>query len=89
MYKRQLGENGAFLVNNETEKYFPPYNVEKVKASVAAGDAFTGILGASLSSGIILEEAIKIAVIGSALSTTKYGAQESMPYYSEIEEIIG
>ena len=84
-----LGENGAFLVNNETEKYFPPYNVEKVKASVAAGDAFTGILGASLSSGIILEEAIKIAVIGSALSTTKYGAQESMPYYSEIEEIIG
>ena len=23
-----LGENGAFLVNNETEKYFPPYNVE-------------------------------------------------------------
>ena len=83
-----LGENGAFLVNNETEKYFPPYPVREVKASVGAGDAFTGILGASLSSGMILDEAIKIAIVGSALSTTKDGAQESMPYYSEIEEII-
>ena len=83
-----LGENGAFLVNNETEKYYPPQSVREVKASVGAGDAFTGILGASLSSGMILDEAIKIAIVGSALSTTKDGAQESMPYYSEIEEII-
>lgn len=83
-----LGENGAFLVNNETEKYYPPHSVREVKASVGAGDAFTGILGASLSSGMILDEAIKIAIVGSALSTTKDGAQESMPYYSEIEEII-
>ena len=83
-----LGENGAFLVNNETEKYYTPHTVREVKASVGAGDAFTGILGASLSSGMILDEAIKIAIVGSALSTTKYGAQESMPYYSEIEEII-
>ena len=83
-----LGENGAFLVNNETEKYYPPHSVREVKASVGAGDAFTGILGASLSSGMILDEAIKIAIVGSALSTTKDGAQESMPYYSEIKEII-
>ncbi len=83
-----LGENGAFLVNNETEKYYTPHTVREVKASVGAGDAFTGILGASLSSGMILDEAIKIAIVGSALSTTKDGAQESMPYYSEIEEII-
>ncbi|MFL2648405.1 MAG: ribokinase [Dehalococcoidia bacterium] len=83
-----LGENGAFLVNNETEKYYTPHSVREVKASVGAGDAFTGILGASLSSGMILDEAIKIAIVGSALSTTKDGAQESMPYYSEIEEII-
>ena len=83
-----LGENGGFLVNNETEKYYPPHSVREVKASVGAGDAFTGILGASLSSGMILDEAIKIAIVGSALSTTKDGAQESMPYYSEIEEII-
>ena len=83
-----LGENGAFLVNNETEKYYTPHTVREVKASVGAGDAFTGILGASLSSGMILDEAIKIAIVGSALSTTKDGAQESMPYYFEIEEII-
>ena len=83
-----LGENGAFLVNNETEKYYPPHSVREVKASVGAGDAFTGILGASLSSGMILDEAIKIAIVGSALSTTKDGAQESMPYYSELEEIL-
>ena len=44
--------------------------------------------GASVVIWDIDEEAIKIAIVGSALSTTKDGAQESMPYYSEIEEII-
>jgi ribokinase len=83
-----LGENGAFLMTQNKEKYFPSHQVDKVEASVGAGDAFTGILGASLSSGIDLEEAIEIAIVGSALSTTKSGAQESMPYYEDILKFL-
>ena len=92
MYKRQgikscvitLGENGAYFINEEKAKHLPPFKIDKVKASVAAGDAFTGILGASISSGLDIFDSLEIAIIGSALSTTKNGAQESMPYYSEI-----
>ena len=79
-----LGENGAYFINEEKAKYLPPFKIDKVKASVAAGDAFTGILGASISSGLDIFDSLEIAIIGSALSTTKNGAQESMPYYSEI-----
>ena len=70
------------------EKYFPPHKINKVEASVGAGDAFTGILGASLSKNIDLEESIQIAVIGSALSTTRSGAQESMPLYDDIKKFL-
>ena len=47
-------------------------------------DAFSGILGASLASGEELNKSIDTAIVGSALSVTKYGAQESMPLYDEI-----
>ncbi len=79
-----LGENGAFFMNENEERYFEPYEVPKVRASVAAGDAFTGILGAFLASGAELFESIENAIIGSAISVTRYGAQESMPFYDEI-----
>ncbi len=79
-----LGENGAFYMGQNEEKYFRPYKINEVKASVAAGDAFTGILGASMAAGEDLNNSIGNAIIGSALSVTKYGAQESMPYYDEI-----
>jgi len=81
-----LGENGAFYMNQNDEKYFKPHKIREVKASVAAGDAFTGIMGASLAAGEELNNAINNAIIGSALSVTKYGAQESMPYFQEILE---
>ncbi|MEC7838354.1 MAG: ribokinase [Chloroflexota bacterium] len=79
-----LGENGAFYMNQNEEKYFNPHKIKEVKASVAAGDAFTGIMGASLAAGEDLNNSIGNAIIGSALSVTKYGAQESMPYFDEI-----
>ena len=71
-------------MNENEERYFEPYKIPKVRASVAAGDAFTGILGAFLASGAELFEAIENAIIGSAISVTRYGAQESMPFYDEI-----
>tara|TARA_B110000438_G_scaffold59359_1_gene59506 strand:- start:4846 stop:5784 length:939 start_codon:yes stop_codon:yes gene_type:complete len=83
-----LGENGAYLMTQNKEKYFPPHKIDKVEASVGAGDAFTGILGASLSINIDLEESIQLAIIGSALSTTKSGAQDSMPLYDDIIKFL-
>ena len=80
-----LGENGAlYKSDDEQEIFYEPHKVDKVRASVAAGDAFTGILGASIASGISLDKSIKYAIVGSAISVTRYGAQESMPEYEEI-----
>ena len=79
-----LGENGAYFKNENFENHFKPHKIQEVKASVAAGDAFSGILGAALASGEELNKSIDTAIVGSALSVTKYGAQESMPLYDEI-----
>jgi|TARA_B110000116_G_scaffold260982_1_gene264664 ribokinase len=83
-----LGKNGAYLMTQNKQKYFPPHKIDKVEASVGAGDAFTGILGAFLSISIDLDESIELAIVGSALSVTKSGAQESMPYYEDIMKIL-
>lgn len=83
-----LGENGAYFKNANFENHFKPHKIQEVKASVAAGDAFSGILGASLASGEELNKSIETAIVGSALSVTKYGAQESMPLYDEIINAI-
>ena len=79
-----LGENGALYKSNDKEIFYEPHKIDKVRASVAAGDAFTGILGASIASGTSVDKSIKYAIVGSAISVTRYGAQESMPEYEEI-----
>ena len=84
-----LGENGALYKSDDNQEiFYEPHKVDKVRASVAAGDAFTGILGASIASGISLDKSIKYAIVGSAISVTRYGAQESMPEFEEIIKVL-
>ena len=83
-----LGENGVYYKDSNNDKYFKPFKVQEIKASVAAGDCFTGILGSCISLSININTSIDMAVVGSALSVTREGAQESMPFYDEIKKIL-
>jgi ribokinase len=74
----KMGERGAFWINEDKAKTFPAYHVEAVD-TVAAGDAFNAGLAVGLSEGLSMNEAIQLGMATAALSTTKYGAQPSMP----------
>jgi ribokinase len=56
--------------------------------STGAGDAFCGALAAALAEGRPLAEAVKRAVAGSALATTRVGAREGMPTAAELEGFL-
>jgi ribokinase len=52
--------------------------------STAAGDAFNGALGCALGRDTPLREAVRCACYVGALSTTRVGAQPSLPTSEEL-----
>lgn len=82
-----LGADGAFWVSKDGTQHFPAFPVRAVD-STAAGDAFNGALAAALAEGKSLEEAISFANAAGALTTTRRGAQESVPDGSEIVTLL-
>jgi ribokinase len=56
--------------------------------TTAAGDCFTGALAASIGSGAKIEEALRFASAAAAISVTRLGAQPSMPYLTEVTELL-
>ena len=82
-----LGGQGALLVRRGEVRHFPPFPVTPVDTT-AAGDAFNGVLAATLFEGLVLEQAIVRANAAGALCVTKRGAQEALPTRQEIEALI-
>lgn len=88
-----LGAGGAFLSDQITGlvKRVPGFEVEAVDTT-AAGDVFNGQLAVALAEGLSLEDAIRLAHAGAALSVQKLGAQSSIPRREEtdyfLEELI-
>lgn len=81
---------------NETEQtgtdrygaeHVPGYPVKAIDTT-AAGDAFAGGLARALVNGASLREAVEFANAVGALSTTRLGAQASMPSLTEVEEFL-
>ncbi len=82
-----LGKKGvAYYSKKESYRVKAP----KVTAidTVGAGDAFNGGLAYALTRGKSIKESIQFANYVGALSTTKSGAQQSMPSYQEILKFI-
>ncbi|HXH14447.1 MAG TPA: ribokinase [Alphaproteobacteria bacterium] len=82
-----LGENGCLLVHRGEMRHFPAFPVTAID-STAAGDAFNGVLAASLLEGLPLEDAIVRATAAGALCVTKRGAQESLPTRQELDAFL-
>jgi ribokinase len=82
-----LGSKGAYI---HTASESQLVDVPKVTAidSTAAGDCFNGALAVALSEGQLLTEAVSFACRAAAISVTRMGAQASMPYREEVDNVV-
>ncbi len=78
-----LGARGSFLATTKYGRHFPTIPVKPIDTT-GAGDAFNGAFAHFLASGEDIERAIHLANITGALSTTRAGAQASMPSLIEV-----
>jgi len=84
----KLGAQGVYFATTDGGDFVTPFQVDAID-SVAAGDAFNGALAVSLAEGATLEQSVRMAAAAGALSVTKSGAQDSMPYRNEVEGLLG
>ena len=82
-----MAGEGVFVASDELRGHMPPFPVDAV-ATVAAGDAFAGVLGRALCEGNDLESAIRLAMAAGALCVSQPGTQSAMPYRDEILETV-
>jgi ribokinase len=78
-----LGEKGIVYYNGTENVYKEGRKVHTVDTT-AAGDTFSGTLAAMIVSGKNMDEAVDIAQLASSISVTRLGAQNAIPYLSEI-----
>lgn len=82
-----LGAEGAVWSTPEGEGHTPAYPVTPID-TVAAGDAFCGVLAASLAGGLAWEAAVRRASAAGALATTIAGAAPSLPAADTIDRLM-
>ena len=79
-----LGAKGALVFDGAHCEIVPAYKIQAVDTT-AAGDVFNGALVVALSEGRTLPEAVRFACKASAISVTRVGAQNSVPYRTEVD----
>lgn len=82
-----LGGRGCCAWSSEGHVVQPAFRVEPVDTT-GAGDTFCGVLAAVLATGGTLGEAMRTASAAAALSTTRRGAQESVPERDEVVRLL-
>ena len=86
-----LGKKGTLLVQSERQQIIPSITVNAIDTT-GAGDAFVAAMlyqiGENLPKEITWEHAQHMVFFANkiaAMSTTKYGALESLPYLNEVK----
>ncbi|MBA3812882.1 MAG: ribokinase [Alphaproteobacteria bacterium] len=80
-----LGKQGAIACSPEGGWEVKAMDIEAVDTT-AAGDAFVGVLAASIEKGLDLPSALRRASVASGLTCLTKGAQTSLPASHHIEE---
>jgi ribokinase len=82
-----LGERGALLLGPDGVSEYPAFPATPVDTT-AAGDAFSGALGASLARGTSLPEALRRGLAAGALAVTVRGASPSLPTAAAVDAFL-
>ena len=83
-----LGSKGSTLYRrNQATIKVPPYKVKAID-TVAAGDCFNGAFAVAIEQGKTVLDSLRFANLASAISVTRYGAQESIPTKEEIMSFV-
>ncbi len=81
-----LGSQGVFYANKNISYILPTYNALSVDTT-AAGDAFNAAFTTMLGEGLSIDEALLYGNAAGAIATTRHGAQSSLGYRKEIENM--
>jgi ribokinase len=82
-----LGPRGLFFKNRNEEISMKPFGIDAVDTT-AAGDAFMGALAYGLSENHPIREALRFANGAGALAATKLGAQPSLPFKKDLDNLL-
>jgi ribokinase len=82
-----MAQRGVLVVDATAVRTYPAFEVQPVDTT-SAGDAFAGVLGASLAQGLDLEDAVSRSLAAGALSVTVRGASPSLPSAAQIDEFL-
>ena len=82
-----LAVQGSVVVTSDGAFFGPALPIEAVDTT-AAGDAYTGYLGAALAGGANLAEAVRLATVAGALTVTRQGASSSIPQRAEVDALL-
>ncbi|MDX3916129.1 MULTISPECIES: ribokinase [Olivibacter] len=80
-----LGSQGAYLHTSSISKLIAAPEVTAVDTT-AAGDCFNGALAVALAEDMGMESAVHFACRAAAISVTRMGAQQSIPYRKELQQ---
>ena len=83
----KIGELGVVYATDDTVEHVAAYKVDSID-SVGAGDAFAGGVAVALAEGKVLGDAVRFGAAAGAIAVTKIGAQDSMPYRAEVDDLL-
>ena len=81
------GAHGVIVVGSDGVAEYPAFPATPVDTT-AAGDAFSGALGASLARGASLAEALRRGLAAGALAVTVRGASTSLPTAEAVDAFL-
>ncbi len=82
------GEEGVLVADETGEREYRPYVQEKVVDTTGAGDTFVGTFAAGIARGLDLDEAVKRAIVSSAISVTRNEVIPAIPRLAEVDEAL-
>ncbi len=80
-----LGKRGIYYSGPNDSYSIPAMNIKAIDTT-AAGDVFNGSFVAMLSMGYDIKPAIKKSIKAAGIAVSRMGAQESAPYFGELDE---